>query len=207
MLALRQTDSRFTLAINSLFLNSPLTIVTLPWSSSSVHRIFSSFAARVIRPKLSKPIGIGASPMTSLRGGGGGSERDSRGCLRPKSSHALVELVDEKARRCKAAVCECIDTLRLKRCGANKAVSDLIAPASKGAPCCGASPLQDATLPVPVFLPLAPVPALPAMLPVAYPHLCPLKVAQGALVGSRACLRNSAPKAKGLRIYEAASAS
>jgi hypothetical protein len=40
------------LAISSLFLNSPLTSVTLPCSSSSVQRILSSFVGRSIRPRL-----------------------------------------------------------------------------------------------------------------------------------------------------------
>lgn len=119
-------------------------MVTLPCSSSSVHRIFNSFAARVIRPKLSKPIGIGASPMTSLRGGGAGSERDSRGFLRPKSSHALLKPVVEKARRWKVEFLASAPMLRPNRCGAKRVLSDCIVPRSRQASCCGFNPLLDA---------------------------------------------------------------
>lgn len=50
------------LAISSLFLNSPLTSVTFPCSSSSVHRILSSFVGRIIRPRLlPKPAAPGES--------------------------------------------------------------------------------------------------------------------------------------------------
>ena len=59
-----------TLAINSLFLNSPLTSVTLPCSSSSVHRILSSFVGRMMRPRLlPKPV----EPGDVSSGGGGGA--------------------------------------------------------------------------------------------------------------------------------------
>ena len=58
----RSRGKRPYLAINSLFLNSPLTSVTLPCSSSSVHRILSSFVGRTIRPKLlPKPVEPGVS--------------------------------------------------------------------------------------------------------------------------------------------------
>jgi hypothetical protein len=59
-----------TLAINSLFLNSPLTSVTFPCSSSSVQRILSSLVGRIIRPKLlPNPV----EPVDVSSGGGCGA--------------------------------------------------------------------------------------------------------------------------------------
>src|SRR2546421_10763284 len=45
----RWSIGKHTLAINSLFLNSPLTSVTFPFSSNSVHRKRSSFGALAVR--------------------------------------------------------------------------------------------------------------------------------------------------------------
>ena len=49
---LRGWNGVFTLAMSSLFLNSPLTIVTFPFSSSSVQRSLSSLLSLSGRPML-----------------------------------------------------------------------------------------------------------------------------------------------------------
>lgn len=61
-----------TLAISSLFLNSPLRNVTFPFSSSSVHRNLNSFDALfaiVVRPKFDIVVSV-PSPRDPVNGGG-----------------------------------------------------------------------------------------------------------------------------------------
>lgn len=83
-----------TLAISSLFLNSPLTSVTLPCSSSSVQRILSSLVGRIIRPRLlPNPV----APEDDSSGGGCGacSWANLRIFAERKMFHALfVEVVE-----------------------------------------------------------------------------------------------------------------
>jgi hypothetical protein len=81
-----------TFAMSSLFLNSPLTSSTLPFSSNSVHRSFASLAdlGDMLRPRLN----IGASPPSSKKDPSGkSSDFSGRGifCLRPHRwrSHPL----------------------------------------------------------------------------------------------------------------------
>jgi hypothetical protein len=65
-----------TFAINSLFLNSPLTSVTFPCSSNSVQRIFSSLAVLTMRPKLLlKPVPPVEPSSIKFEGASGGWRR------------------------------------------------------------------------------------------------------------------------------------
>lgn len=78
------TQDYHTFAISSLFLNSPLTRTTLPFSSNSVHRSLASFAdlGDMLRPRLK----AGASPPSSKKEPSGrSSDFSGRGifCLRP----------------------------------------------------------------------------------------------------------------------------
>lgn len=86
-----------TLAISSLFLNSPLTSVTLPFSSSSVHRSFNSLVGRVTRPNPCGP------PLSSRKLASGGAcslfgGTGFRWLLGRQRLHALFCVVDEKVR-------------------------------------------------------------------------------------------------------------
>ena len=56
-----------TFAINSLFLNSPLTRVTLPFSSNSVHRNFNSLVGLMILP--ARPVLSSKKPGSSFGDG------------------------------------------------------------------------------------------------------------------------------------------
>lgn len=89
----RSRGRRPYLAINSLFLNSPLTRVTLPFSSNSVQRRRSSLVGLRIRP------GDWLSSRKLARGGRrparfGGACRP----LRPRKSHSELALLLENKR-------------------------------------------------------------------------------------------------------------
>jgi hypothetical protein len=91
-LGINEFRNHQTFAMSSLFLNSPLTSTTLPFSSNSVHRSFASLAdlGDMLRPRLN----IGASPPSSKKDPSGkSSDFSGRGifCLRPHRwrSHPL----------------------------------------------------------------------------------------------------------------------
>ena len=129
-----------------------------------------------MRPRLSNPMGIGASPMTSLRGSGGESECDGPGFLPPNSCHALLKLVVENRRRNDVhGSCRFV-ALRVNGCAIDGMVGafiDLDATPRRG----GGLLLKDTA---PAFALLC-VPAA-----VEIPHRCPLSAAHGALAGSKA---------------------